>query len=559
MSKRVGTQDDSEPSVQRRRIAAGAPLLLEWSAVANEDPLTKIAHAGSWQELFQFDPSEGPQDPEGQEAAVRYKRKQLMLAAHPDKGPPHESALRHAAMTTINRLFAEAAQTWMPPASEACRHGGGTALPAPESLGALPGPAAHAAAALVGKRVRLGGLSSPELNGEYGEGRGVSTDGARVTVQVDGVDALKNILPEKLEVVHPSFVKGGVIELLDLLASAVDREGRPKQPELLHSENLSAYTGFARAKMLKENAVFEAMAANRCVSAEVIATRTAENCRKRMRGGAYHDFGLISFAVVRYDEAGGRTAQYVEKADPVSGSARRLPMFYVLDGQHRLTTMLELMDPETWVGLPDEARHRHALDAENIHFQISVKVVESKAAANAALMQMQNCYPPDKRCFFTADNEANVASGALELAKLAWPRAFVTLDVRGKKNKLVPERPKLDDGCFFDFLRDTSLLALAASSPLALPDKVRYLFDHLKVVNDAVRKAGPPGKLSQAMFNSCSTTTSGCYLGYYRHDLNGVDLMSRLLHATDERSQLPADPSGCKPVVPSTAACPFRQ
>ena len=41
-----------------------------------------------------------------------------------------------------------------------------------------------------------------------------------------------------------------------------------------------------------------------------------------------------------------------------------------------------------------------------------------------------------------------------DLAKLAWPRAFVPLDVRGKGNKLIPDRPLLDDGCFFDFLRD---------------------------------------------------------------------------------------------------------
>lgn len=557
MSKRAAA-DDTQPPGQRWRIAAGGPMLLAWSAMSNVDPLTKIAQAENWQELFQFDSSEGPQDPEGREAAIRYKRKQLLLAAHPDKGPPDEGALRHAAVATINRLFVEAAKTWTPPAPEGGPSGGGTAFPASEVPAALPRPPVLAAAALVGKRLRLRGLSNPALNGEYGEGRSVSTDGARVTVQVDGVDTLKSILPDKLEPVHPSFVKGGVIELLDLLAAAVDREGRPKQPELLYSPNLGSYTGFARAGMLKDNAVFEAMAANRCVSTEVIATRTAENCRKRISGSAYHDFGLISFAVVRYDAAGGRTAQYEEKLDAASGHARRLPLFYVLDGQHRLTTMLELMDSETWVGLPDEVRQKHATDAENIFFQISVKVVEDKASANAALMQMQDCYPPDKRCFFTADQEANVASGALELAKLAWPRAFIRLDVRGKKNKLVPERPKLDDGCFFDFLRDTNLLTLAASSSLALPEKVRYLFDHLKVVNDAVQRGGPPGKLSRDMFNSCSIITSGCYLGYYRHDSNGVDLMTRLLQATDERSQLAPDSTGRKPVLPDTASCPYK-
>ena len=68
---------------------------------------------------------------------------------------------------------------------------------------------------------------------------------------------------------------------------------------------------------------------------------------------------------------------------------------------------------------------------------------------------MQDCYIPDKRCFFLEEHEATVAGGALDYAQLAWPRAFVALDVRGKANKLIPDRPFLDDGCFFDFLRDT--------------------------------------------------------------------------------------------------------
>lgn len=72
----------------------------------------------------------------------------------------------------------------------------------------------------------------------------------------------------------------------------------------------------------------------------------------------------------------------------------------------------------------------------------------------------------------TQDHEADVASYALDLSKLMWPRAFIPLDVRSKGNKLVPDRPMLDDGCFFDFLRDSQLLQLAVRSDVPLADKV---------------------------------------------------------------------------------------
>jgi len=314
--------------------------------------------------------------------------------------------------------------------------------------------------------------------------------------------------------------------------------------------------------MLKSAAKFEAMAANRCVSEEVVATRTAENCRLRAAGGGFVDFGLISLVVVRYDAAGERSAQYVDATDPVSGLRTRNPIFYVLDGQHRLMTLNALMDPETWCGLPESARQLAVSDAEQIDFQISVKVVDTKAAANAALLRMQDCYAPDKRCFFSEDHEASVASAALDLAKLAWPRAFVRLDMHAKANRLIPDRPMLDDGCFYDLLRDTRLLRVVVRGDAPLADKARQLFEQLSVVNDAIRSCGAPGKLSADEFRALghpSGKTSGCYLGYYRRDANGVDLMGKLLLARDDRSIIPCDAAGGNPVVPHDASCPLPQ
>ena len=74
-----------------------------------------------------------------------------------------------------------------------------------------------------------------------------------------------------------------------------------------------------RASTASANWSWRAMAANRCVSAEVIAMRTAENCRARVAGGAFHNFGLVSLVAVRYDAHGGRTAQFDEATDPASG------------------------------------------------------------------------------------------------------------------------------------------------------------------------------------------------------------------------------------------------
>mmetsp|Transcript_73353 Transcript_73353/g.122545 ORF Transcript_73353/g.122545 Transcript_73353/m.122545 type:complete len:559 (+) Transcript_73353:196-1872(+) len=554
MAAKRGTPSEEASLSSRRQCINTEPLLLSWNAMTdNIDNLKAVVDATSWEALFQFNKETAPQDPEGREAAIRYKRNLLLKEAHPDKGP--EKDLRHRATTNIHRLFTEAAKTWMPTAVAS----------GPNTPPALPEDAAPAmlhyskasTPALIGRRVRLHSLSDIALNGQYGELRGVDSERAAVQLDGDGPDQLKSIRNDKLKMVPASFVRGGALELLDGLAAATDDAGNAKTPELIYSAPLRVYTGFAKARVLKSDAKFEAMTANRCVSSEVIATRTAENCRQRRAGSAYCDFGLISLVVVQYSADGGREAQFRDIADPATGQIRRHPMFYVLDGQHRLSTMNALMDPETWVGLAADMRRRFAEDAEQIDFQISVKVVNSHMEANRVLMQMQNCYVPDRRCFFSDDHEANVASGALELAKLAWPRAFVPLDVRGKANKLVPDRPLLDDGCFFDFLRDTKLLQIATSNNVSLCDKPRYLFEHLRLVNKAICQGRAPGKLSQHEFKALEDPrgkTSGCYLGYYRRDQNGAELLKGLHEATDECSTLPAHDNGKRPILPQKAA-----
>ena len=59
-----------------------------------------------------------------------------------------------------------------------------------------------------------------------------------------------------------------------------------------------------------------------------------------------------------------------------------------------------------------------------IWFELSVKVVADKAAANEALLHMQHCYHADPKCFFTRDDEADVASRVLDLQSLRGPTSF---------------------------------------------------------------------------------------------------------------------------------------
>ena len=57
-----------------------------------------------------------------------------------------------------------------------------------------------------------------------------------------------------------------------------------------------------------------------------------------------------------------REAQFEDAPD-----GRRYPLFYVLDGQHRLMTLNSLMAAETWVGLSPEGARAAAAEAEDPH------------------------------------------------------------------------------------------------------------------------------------------------------------------------------------------------
>ncbi len=281
---------------------------------------------------------------------------------------------------------------------------------------------------------------------------------------------------------------------------------------MLERPELGVFVGFGNLDTLR-GCKFLPMATNRCVSQDVVAQRVAQNLARLRERGTYFDFGQISLVAVRWPP----TEQYVE------AEGRRFARFYVLDGQHRLTTMGELASERPNVP---------------IWFELSVRVVEDKAAANEALLHMQHCYPADPKCFFTLDDEAEVASRTLDLARLAWPRVFASsgaarsMFARPSRPTI---RPKLDDGLFFDLLRDTRLLVevhrqatMADGSRLLPSARPQVLFDAVRVVNDAIRDDGPPGTVAPRTFAACRERHDGCFLGLYRRDDTGVKIMAAL-------------------------------
>jgi len=314
---------------------------------------------------------------------------------------------------------------------------------------------------------------------------------------------------------------------LELLANASRVEGS-MPPAMLERPELGCFVGFGNLETL-QRCRFLPMATNRCISQDVVAQRVGENLQRLRTTGAYYDFGQISLVAVRQPPS--------EQVVVDGATGGKLARFYVLDGQHRLSAMVEL------------ARERPNTP---IWFELSIKVVQDKEAANEALLHMQRCYPADPKCFFAADDEADVACRVLDLARLCWPRAFGGSHItssRFARAARTPVRPILDDGLFFDVLRDTRLLhevmhqtTLASGAPLLPPARPQVLFDALWAVNEAMREAGPPGKVAARTFERCEQQLSGCFLGLYRRDETGVKTIDMLRQ---------------RRVVPTEASCPL--
>jgi hypothetical protein len=82
-----------------------------------------------------------------------------------------------------------------------------------------------------------------------------------------------------------------------------------------------------------------------------------------------------------------------------------------------------------------------------------------------------------------------------DLAKLTWPRAFeraaaAAASPFSRAPQRPINRPYLDDGIFFDLLRDSRLLGAARASGFALSRRPALLFDRLSEINDTLQGLG---------------------------------------------------------------------
>jgi hypothetical protein len=101
--RRTRDDDDGGGRAVRARADSNAPLLALPAPVSLlTTAIQAIRDTTDPIKLFQVDTENGPKDNVGREADARRVRNQLLLQAHPDRGPPDEKPLRDAATVNIN-------------------------------------------------------------------------------------------------------------------------------------------------------------------------------------------------------------------------------------------------------------------------------------------------------------------------------------------------------------------------------------------------------------------------------------------------------------------------
>ena len=123
----------------------------------------------------------------------------------------------------------------------------------------------------------------------------------------------------------------------------------------------------------------------------------------------------------------------------------------------------------------------------------------------------------------------------MDLAKLSWPNAFSSSSAALFKRAQRPViRPQLDDGLFFDLLRDTHLLTAAreaaAEGQRRKDELPKLVFDALAEVNDAMEQiADEHHVVADSTISACRGRLGGCFLGLYRRDGFGKKIVDDLI------------------------------
>jgi len=262
-------------------------------------------------------------------------------------------------------------------------------------------------------------------------------------------------------------------------------EGVKNHTVVRSPDNQLVYTGFANFHTLAKNEenVFMPMNSNRAMNLKVVEQRVQENLNHFADTGRWLDFGQINFLVI---------------------DSEPRKVFYIMDGQHRCATMMELAKKSS----------------HPIYFQFRVKVVEDENQANRDLEHFQRSYPVDPRSFFQTQEMTRLATQVLNAVRNQWYTIFrdVDLSVAVAKRSPDPDRPFLSDFLFFWLLKSSGLLKEGNSSAAVLAKLLK--------VNSAVRrlvkknkldKVGNPSEAMLAKITKCkSDCDESCYLGLFR-------------------------------------------
>lgn len=249
--------------------------------------------------------------------------------------------------------------------------------------------------------------------------------------------------------------------------------------QLIHIPELDKYIGFI--DLTNFTFIFKAIGINRMINNDVVSKRVIENEDCYIATGKYYDFGIAELMIIR------------ENNDNI---------FYIIDGQHRISTMEKL---------------KYKYPDRKLIIGVSIHVKNTLDDAVKYLKHFQNQYPSDDRLFSANIIEREQLEKVLGMFRYNYPNAFKSYDTHilkliNKTDKYYKEqnKPHLSDGIISDFIRKSELKINKLSDP-------NITVNDIQVINQKI-KANL--HLVKTVNMSLIENLDGCYFGLIRKDCN---------------------------------------
>ena len=255
---------------------------------------------------------------------------------------------------------------------------------------------------------------------------------------------------------------------------------------LVYVEELDEYAGFMNMKSLNIELGF--LASNRIVNQNVIQKRIKENEDIYHKTGKFLNFGTAKLIVIR------------EHNDS---------KFLIVDGQHRLHTMLEL---------------KKKYPSENLWINVSIVVKNTEKEANDYLMLFQKQYPPDERLFSVDYTERVKKDTVISLFREMYPDAFkrydkrqneIIMGINSKYRRGEVEKPHLSDGIVADLITGTCPIKILANEPIITREIIEKLNMQL-------------GTIIEKKNEKSIQNVGGCYFGLIRDDVHIINAINKM-------------------------------